>query len=988
MATGKYTFIPWLKEGLGLSNEVVDKLTGPNDTTFELKRGKVTATLNYTADGVGTDLAGKSFSLFGPADVVGVKDESIINKYPAPNALTAEPNYLPYIEFYDEDFPWRYTPAVADSATSQRLTPWLTLIALKADEFDDESNHLLPAIKVKTVDDGGNTIPLALPQDPEETLWAWSHVQISDIIDSSTDQLLEDSVKAVRTDNPDAIISRIMCPRKSEPNTTYHLFLVPTFENGRLAGLGQTPFVEVMTMAWENTDTDVVLPYYQRWSYTTAENEDFESLIDQLEPITMDPDAGVRYFDIRSVETAFDNSLDYDILNPGASSTSTDRMGLMGALKSPSTSPIGWLDTAEKQEFEEEFQDYLNKASERINTIDNAEVHPVVMPPIYGQWHAKTENVPETYEGNPYNGWIRDVNIDLSNRATAGLGTDVVVDNQENFMDHAWEQVGDVIRANEAMNRATLSKEVAKCYYNRHLKSFDSDKLIKITKGVAKKLIPDGGTQTVYKEVSDSNLPNGNIERTYNRITRSGNRVTKTALDQAGLAVDTAGAKGFYKNLTADVNDITKQNITTAVNKDSLSTSFLSAANQNTIYADLLAAETGALDKTYYVVQTAQPSAQIFQDLNGLGYESEAAKPELDITTAKDNIVEAADPVSTISDKFEDLVSQVGQAVSPGKQLDQIQAAPHFRWPMYEHLLKVSTDLMFPGLDQIPDNCVTLLETNNEFIQTFMLGLNHEMSRELLWREYPTDQRGTYFKQFWDSIDFVNDLGETIDDEGVEAIRQDISDIHGWDFENNMGSASFSGDGTNTTATVENKMVLVVRGEALRRYPNTIIYAQKAEAYGGNVTRPLADDSISGNVQFPIFQAKVNDIVLLGFDLTADDVTGVNGGDGWYFVFRERPGQTRFGMDVERDLPTPVTIPDWNDLSWTDALNSSGFLSGAQIMNPRVGIDNTTTSVEWPNESATGSNTFEDTSSAEIGHALFQSPAMVAVHASKMLDNI
>jgi hypothetical protein len=93
-------------------------------------------------------------------------------------------------------------------------------------------------------------------------------------------------------------------------------------------------------------------------------------------------------------------------------------------------------------------------------------------------------------------------------------------------------------------------------------------------------------------------------------------------------------------------------------------------------------------------------------------------------------------------------------------------------------------------------------------------------------------------------------------------------------------------------------------------------------------------------------------------------------------------------MDVERDLPTPVTIPDWNDLSWTDALNSSGFLSGAQIMNPRVGIDNTTTSVEWPNESATGSNTFEDTSSAEIGHALFQSPAMVAVHASKMLDNI
>ena len=32
-----------------------------------------------------------------------------------------------------------------------------------------------------------------------------------------------------------------------------------------------------------------------------------------------------------------------------------------------------------------------------------------------------------------------------------------------------------------------------------------------------------------------------------------------------------------------------------------------------------------------------------------------------------------------------------------------------------------------------------------------MVGLNHEMARELLWREYPTDQRGSYFRQFWDA---------------------------------------------------------------------------------------------------------------------------------------------------------------------------------------------------------------------------------------------
>lgn len=988
MATGKYTFIPWLKEGLALSNEVIDTLGVAPPTG--IARGKVTVTLNYTADGVGANLAGKTFNLFGPGDVVGVKDEAIINKYPAPNALTAEPNYLPYIEFYDEDFPWRYTPAIADTATSKRLTPWLALVALKTNEFEDQRDFLLPAIKVKTTDSSGNPIPLALPENPFETLWAWSHVQISDDVDSSTDALLKTSIENIRANNPDAIISRVMCPRKSEPNTTYHLFLVPTFENGRLAGLGlldETTEVDVLTMAWDSSE--VVLPYYQRWSYTTAENKDFESLIDELAPITMDPQAGVRYFDFRTVETAFPNSLSYDIETPENSATTTDRWGLMGALKSPTTVVDGWTNPAQKQVFQEELREYLNKATNRVNNVDTSEVHPVVLPPIYGKWHSKEMEV----QGGSYDGWVKDVNLELNNRATAGLGTDVVIKNQETFMDHAWEQVGDVIRANEAMNRALLSKEVAKCYYNRHLKTFDTDKVFKLGKSVAKKIIPSDSTQTVYKTISDSNLPNGNIERAFNRITRTGNRVTKSVLAQAGININTEEAKTFYNNLAANVNDLTMQHITTAVPKDALATNFLKASYQSLLYTNINAAEVANVSTPYYFVQ-AQPSSQIFQDLNNLGYEPEAVLPELDMTLSKDTIIEASDPVSTISDRFAYLVSQVGQAVSPGKQLDRIQAAPHFRWPMYEHLLKISTDLMFPGLERIPDNCVTLLETNNAFIQTFMLGLNHEMSRELLWREYPTDQRGTYFKQFWDSVDFVDASGNTIDNESVEEIRQDISNIHGWDIDNNIGSESFTGDGTSTTTTVENKMVLVVRGEALRRYPNTIIYAQKASERVGLNPRALADENDPANIKFPIFQAKINDIVLLGFDLTA---TNVMIGDGWYFVFRERPGQTRFGMDIERkdnnDQPLPpVTITDWNDLSWTEALNSPNFLSTAQIMNPRVGIAKANQTFpamsSWPNESATGSNTFENTSSAEIGHALFQLPAMVAVHASKMLENI
>ena len=41
------------------------------------------------------------------------------------------------------------------------------------------------------------------------------------------------------------------------------------------------------------------------------------------------------------------------------------------------------------------------------------------------------------------------------------------------------------------------------------------------------------------------------------------------------------------------------------------------------------------------------------------------------------------------------------------------------------------------------------LETNRRFVEAYMVGLNVEMGRELLWRGFPTNQLGTYFDHFW-----------------------------------------------------------------------------------------------------------------------------------------------------------------------------------------------------------------------------------------------
>jgi hypothetical protein len=89
-----------------------------------------------------------------------------------------------------------------------------------------------------------------------------------------------------------------------------------------------------------------------------------------------------------------------------------------------------------------------------------------------------------------------------------------------------------------------------------------------------------------------------------------------------------------------------------------------------------------------------------------------------------------------------------------GERFVEPMAYPVIDTPMYEPLKNLSPELFLPNINLIEPNSVTLLETNQPFIESFMVGLNHEFARELLWREYPTDQRGSTFRQFWDVRSF------------------------------------------------------------------------------------------------------------------------------------------------------------------------------------------------------------------------------------------
>lgn len=98
--------------------------------------------------------------------------------------------------------------------------------------------------------------------------------------------------------NADNACSRLICPRRLQPDTAYEAFLVPAFETGRLAGLGLDPRVSpgALYSSWgppyPNRPSAGQLPYYHRWSFSTGTTGDFEFLVRLLQPQRPDPGSG------------------------------------------------------------------------------------------------------------------------------------------------------------------------------------------------------------------------------------------------------------------------------------------------------------------------------------------------------------------------------------------------------------------------------------------------------------------------------------------------------------------------------------------------------------------------------------------------------------------------------------------------------------------------------------------------------------------------
>jgi hypothetical protein len=864
--TARYQFLPWVRRG------AANTFRNPDDLAAVLARSDGLPLSLFPIhlevnDHAGVDVA---LTMYGPGDVTGVDRRVVIRTDPPAPSADFEPNFLASIDFDPPDFPWLFTPAAAGE--HGRLRPWLALVVVR----DGDEASVTP--------DAGGPLPVLIATTSElpdlGEGWAWAHGQA---IQPDASQ----SVLATLDDRPSQNLSRLICPRRLEPSTRYVACLVPAFDAGRRVGLGlevEDADLDALAPAWTEGAGEIRLPVYYHWTFATGAGGDFETLARRLQGRVAPAGLGRR--PLRA------DGQPYGLPDPGPTV-------LEGALTSTEDDVEAEIDEA----FRERLRDVL----------DLSATEPVVTPPIYGRWQGARVTVPSDEE-TPH--WMRELNLDPSLRAPAGLGARVVQDNQEQLVAAAWDQLGDAPAAAHLERRLEVAVAVLGSVVRRRVGPMEPGQLVQFLGPAHARL--RASPETLHASLARQGLPPSFSSVTFRRAMRpTGTLSRRSGAFTATTALQAAATRLGSALPAIDPAPATPGLVTPVLVKGIVFRGRLTPAQLR--YRQAVSAAQTYFDRFTGATPPRPPPAFSFT------------------ATFKAELLGKLDPRRTAPKRFYARLASTGGSVTPPQSPEEsVLAGPSFPQPMYETLRDLSPELLLPGVGSIEADTVTLLESNPRFIEAFMVGLNHELAAELLWREFPSDLRATYFRTFWDA-------------RGAPEAFEQLPPIHQWDATSHLGD-NFAAGGE--------QMVLLIRGALLQRYPDALIYALEAET-----------ESTLGTLEkLPLFRGRIEpDITFLGFDLTEEEARGDAVEPGWFFVIQEQPSTPRFGLDESRTQP----LASWNDLAWTDVKTQPGdHLKLADLLAPP------------PPGPTWGRN------AAHMAAILRQRPVRIALHARHLLPHV
>ncbi len=1058
---GTLYFLPWMRRGLArsLSAVAVDGAPTTDGATVDVSV--------VVGDGSGVGDSApivQAIALRGPGDVVGVSGGQVVRTDPAEGVRDFESNYFVAVELVTPDLPWMFTPAAPDAA--DKLVPWLALVVVRddgANRIASKAGALLPVLSVAD----------AVAELPSlDEAWAWAHVQ-------STADLSTTDVDEAYAAAPEDFLARLVCPRRLDPETSYIAAVVPTFEAGRRAGLGlpqpSAPDVSKADwwQAWATGTHAVDLPVFYSWSFRTGAAGDFEELVRRLTPRELD--AGTHDFDIGDQGTdrlppprPHEKLISWKgaLVSPAATVLERDE--------------AHW--DALRQAMRPIVQEGLRDGSEPAEgeAYDPLVHDPVVGPPAYGALASEEDRIPQPVRAGQTVGrqhlplWFGQANLDPDQRSVGGLGAEVVRRNQEALMASAWSQAASLTEINRLLNWTRLAAEVGEVQKTTKLGGLTDAELVQAAAPASRRLRVDAHL-TVSGRLAATSLPGGIVSAAFRRIcrpegpvgrARRGTRalepnaataLTRTCLeDLAAVLAPTAlvrpagvqiaaetvmaglpGSADLSSSRTASSMEPAAGGTAPSVDPpgvapDTQPSPPTGRAKRIRRKAQRLAAEaieapvaagSGASATRIPLVRDRGPldgvsvqempnrfvdgSPWVQKTTRTVAYQVEVVG-QAELAAAAGEIRGAIRPRAALAAKLADRITTPGEPFANDTVPASLPATPVFPDPLYEKLRAIDAELLLPGVGAIPDDTVGLCTVNAAFVEVFLLGANEELAREFLWREYPAELGDTWLRTFWDSIPEGGADAEAGGD--IPPIAEWSARPYGRKSPLGAHQIGFGADGT---------LVLVIKGELLRKYPDTVIYASKAvwnEARTGSDGEPvpantlreeeLDADGFPAERKDPLFVGALDrDTVFLGFDLDTKDalgpvdvkglpIPGGNKGDrdgGWFFVFEEPPTGPRFGLDVGREGQAGSDVdrkPNyWRNASWYHQVDTPEALAGlthAQAEGRLAG-----SARRWYDDpSSAGGGQFQarwGTDASAMARITLQRPVRMLVHASAML---
>ena len=915
-------FLPWLRQGAATAVTASDGLGADQPAV---------ATLQATVSVSGAQPVGVSVQLRGPGDVVGLDPAEIVRMEPPPGTTSFEPNHLAYVDFDRPDLPWLFTPLSAGA--DGRLRPWLCLVVVRVQDgvsLLGPGDGPLPVLQIGPPARPADELP-----DPADG-WAWAHAQVA------AGQVDAEAIRTALAGPVDVSLSRLICPRLLQPDTRYLACVVPAFDVGRRAGMGLDvadadltgPGALAPAWAVAPAPTSVTLPVYAQWAFSTGEGGDFASLARALRVQPAPDTLGSRPIDVSRPGFAVPPAV-----APGTTVPLDGALQPMGA----TTSSLPWSGPA-ADAFRAALEPILDLADGQATADGGAP--PLVAPPLYGRWYAGRTTLSAT---SPT--WLEELNLDPRRRVAAGFGTRVVQEHADAFAGAAWQQAGELEAANQRLRQLQLSLAVGVSLHARTLSRLPVDAAMRVAAplfgrihvagapadgGPATPGLDSAGTVTVAARLSTVVGPLEATSTAMRRFARDRGPISRRVLGQGISRAATPTWVGqMFEGITPILEPQPYELMTVSDVRERLEPSvFLRGWSDVTATA---VGSSGALPAWHPVaegepVPVGIPPLGLPGDSPGAAAFRAAAVVHLSLVdpgrkppirrlppaAAMDDLHGAVlaqlDPAVTVAALAGNVVASGPQSTPPVNPatVDPVLSAPTFPQPMYEPLRDLAPGLLMPGLETILPNRVVGLETNRRFVESYLVGLNAELGRELLWRGYPTDQRATYAAQFWDT-------------RGGDSPRADVLPIAGW-------AASHLGANAPGSDQAE-PFVLLVRSDLLRRYPNATVYAARAVP-DGSLRVPSADPA---DELLPAFRASLPpDVLLFGFALDADEVVGSDTDPGWFVVIQEHAGEPRFGLDagtapagaawLDATAPAPATLPT-GGLTWgRNAAHVAGML--------------------------------------------------------------